>query len=391
MNFGFTEEQDFLRESVRKLVEERCPMPEVRRLMTTPDAYSPELWSEMAALGWLGLLVPEEHGGAGLGWVDLVVLLEETGRGLLPSPLLSNALATTALLRAGSRDQRRRWLPGLADGSTIGTLALLEAEDVQGPSGIGLEASVEGEDHLLSGSKHFVADVGCADLFVVAYREPSGREPSGREPSGRGAEERPGETLRLALVPADRAGVCVERIPSLDETKRTGTLRLEGVRIAPEERLEAMPAADSIELLQDCGSIAVTAEALGAAEGALALTVQYAKDRVQFGSPIGRFQGVKHRLSDMWVDTESIKSLLYYGAWSIEGSPEELPRYASLAKAYIADAFTRIGVDCVQLHGAVGYTIEYDIQLYLKRSKWVRPLFGDADHHRDRLATRRGL
>ena len=130
----------------------------------------------------------------------------------------------------------------------------------------------------------------------------------------------------------------------------------------------------------------MTAEGLGAAEGALALTVQYAKDRVQFGSPIGRFQGVKHRLADIWVDTESIKSLLYYAAWTIDSRREELPRYASMAKAYLADAFTRIGVDCIQLHGAVGYTIEYDIQLYLKRSKWLRPMFGDGDYHRDRLA-----
>jgi alkylation response protein AidB-like acyl-CoA dehydrogenase len=161
---------------------------------------------------------------------------------------------------------------------------------------------------------------------------------------------------------------------------------LDGVRIGPGERLSDADSEATLELLLDCGRVAVAAEGLGAAEGALALTVQYAKDRVQFGSPIGRFQGVKHRLADIWVDTESIKSLLYYAAWTIDSRREELPRYASLAKAYLADAFTRIGVDCIQLHGAVGYTIEYDIQLYLKRSKWLRPMFGDGDYHRDRLA-----
>jgi len=371
MNFGFTEEQDFLRDAVRKFADERCPIPEVRKLMATPNAHSPELWGEMAALGWLGLLVPEEHGGAGLEWVDFVVLLEETGRTLLPSPLISTALATAAIREAGSGEQQRRWLTGFADGSSIGTLALLEASDVPGIEGVTLKADLDGDDHVLRGAKHFVADAGCADLFVVAYRL--------------------GDEAKLAVVPSDAGGVSVELVPSLDETKRSGTLTLDGVRVPAVDRLEAAEAAATIGFLSDCGAIAVTAEALGSAEGALALTVQYAKDRVQFGSPIGRYQGVKHRLSDMWVDTESIKSLVYYGAWAIENERADLARYASLSKAYVADAFTRIGVDCVQLHGAVGYTIEYDIQLYLKRSKWVRPMYGDANYHRDRLATLRNL
>ena len=366
MNFGFTEEQDFLRDAVRKFVDGRCPMSEVRNLMETRDAHSPELWTEMASLGWLGLLVPEEHGGAGLSWVDFVVLLEEAGRTLLPSPLVSNALALTAVKEGGSPAQQGRWLPALADGSSVGTLALLEESDIPGLEGIALAARVEGDTHVLEGRKCFVADAGCADLFVVAYRAN-------------------GE-LALGVVSASAAGVSVELAVSLDETKRMGTLRLAGVRIEARDRLEAVPASTTIPLLQDCGAIAVTAEALGAAEGALAITVQYAKDRVQFGSPIGRYQGVKHRLADQWVDTESIKSLVYYGAWAIENSREELPRYASLSKAYVADAFTRIGVECVQLHGAVGYTLEYDIQLYLKRSKWVRSMYGDSNYHRDRLA-----
>jgi alkylation response protein AidB-like acyl-CoA dehydrogenase len=367
MNFGFTEEQGFLRETVRKFIDDRCPLSEVRRLMLTPDAHSPELWRALAEQGTLGLLIPEEYGGAGLSWVDFVVVLEEAGRTLLPSPLVSTALAATAVLEAGTTVQRSRWLPRFADGGAIGTLAVLEASDLQGAAGIGLRAEVDGETDVLRGEKRFVADVGCADVFVVAYRM--------------------GPAIRLALVERDAPGVRVETVPSLDETKRSGTLVLDGVRVGPDTRLVAADPEATFELLLDCGRIAVTAESLGAAEGALALTVRYAKDRVQFGSPIGRYQGVKHRLADMWVDTESIKSLLYYGAWTVDNRREELPRYASLAKAYLADAFTRIGVDCVQLHGAVGYTIEYDIQLYLKRSKWARPMFGDGDWHRDRLAT----
>ncbi len=366
MNFGFTEEQGFLRDAVRKFVDDRCPMAEVRRLMRTPNAHSPELWTALAEQGSLGLLIPDEYGGAGLGWVDFVVLLEETGRTLMPSPLVSTALAAVALQEAGSATQRSRWLPRFADGRAIGTLALLEGTDLQGAAGVGLVAEQAGEVDVLRGEKRFVSDAGSADVFIVAYRARA--------------------AIRLALVHKDDPGVRVELVPSLDETKRSGTLVLDGVRVGPDERLTGADPEATLELLLDCGRVAVTAEGLGAAEGALALTVQYAKDRVQFGSPIGRFQGVKHRLADIWVDTESIKSLLYYAAWTIDNRRGELPRYASLAKAYLADAFTRIGVDCIQLHGAVGYTIEYDIQLYLKRSKWLRPMFGDGDYHRDRLA-----
>lgn len=378
MNFGFTEEQDFLRDAVRKFVDGRCPIPEVRKLMETENAHSDALWKEMAELGWLGLLTPEEHGGAGLSWVDFVVLLEETGRTLLPSPLVSNMLAGTAICEGGSPEQQTRWLPSLADGSTIGTLAFLEASDVPGTAGIELTATIDGDEHVLTGEKCFVADAGAADVFVIAYRT------EGKRTEGKRTEDN-GEGLGLALVSRTAEGVSVELSASLDETKRTGTLRLADVRISPGERLEARPPAETIAFVQDCGAVAVTAEAVGAAEGALALTVQYAKDRVQFGSPIGRYQGVKHRLGDQWVDTESIKSLLYYAAWAIDNDRDELSRYASLAKAYVSDAFTRIGVESVQLHGAVGYTLEYDVQLYLKRSKWVRSMFGDADYHRDRL------
>lgn len=367
MNFGFTEEQVFLRETVRKFVDDRCPMPEVRRLMQTPDAHSAELWQALAGQGALGLLIPDEYGGAGLSWVDLVVVLEETGRTLMPSPLVSTALAATAVLEAGTPAQKNAWLPRFAAGSAVGTLALLEANDLQGAAGVGMKAEASGEADVLRGEKCFVADAGIADVFVVAYRVGTG--------------------LRLALVRRDAPGLRIEPVANLDETRRSATLAFDGVRVEPGDRLAPVDAEATLELLLDCGRIAVTAEALGAAEGALALTVQYAKDRVQFGSPIGRYQGVKHRLADMWVETESIKSLLYYGAWAIDHRREVLPRYASLAKAYVSDAFTRIGVDCIQLHGAVGYTLEYDIQLYLKRSKWVRPTFGDGDYHRNRLAT----
>ena len=375
MDFGFSDEQDLLRAEVRKLLDARCPLGEVRKLMETPAGYSAELWSELAQLGWLGLTIPEGFGGAGLGWVDLVVLLQETGRSLFPSPLVSTTLAAAAILESGSEEQKQRWLPSLADGTRIGTLALLEASDVIAPTGIALAGKPDGDAFVLTGEKKFVADAGSANLFAVAFR------------SGSGAHD-----LALAVVDRGAAGVAIKSWATIDATKREGTLELDGARVEKSALLGAPGKAwPAIERLFDLGAVAVTAELTGAAEAAHALTVQYAKDRLQFGHPIGKYQGVKHPLAEMYVDLESTKSLLYYAAWAVAESPRELPRSASLAKAYGTDMFARVGIDGVQLHGAVGYTAEYDIQLYLKRSKWARPSFGDSDFHYERAARLGGL
>ncbi|HXZ84550.1 MAG TPA: acyl-CoA dehydrogenase family protein [Myxococcota bacterium] len=375
MDFGFSEEQDLLRAEVRKLLDARCPLAEVRKLMETASGYSAELWSELAQLGWLGLTIPEGFGGAGLGWVDLVVLLQETGRSLFPSPLLSTTLAAAAIVESGSEEQKRRWLPSLADGTRIGTLALLEASDVIAPTGIALAGKPDGDAFVLTGEKKFVCDAGSANLFAVAFR------------TGSGAHD-----LALGVLDRGAPGVATKAWTTIDATKRTGTLELDGARVERSALLgqpgRAWPA---IERLFDLGAIAVTAELTGAAEAAHALTVQYAKDRLQFGHPIGKYQGVKHPLAEMYVDLESTKSLLYYAAWAVGESPAEVPRSASLAKAYGSEMFARVGIDGVQLHGAVGYTAEYDIQLYLKRSKWARPCFGDSDFHYERVARLGGL
>ncbi len=372
MNFGFTDEQELLRSEVRKLLDARCPLEEVRRLSETPEGFSRELWKQIGALGWLGLGVPEAYGGAGLGWVDLVVLLEETGRTLFPSPLVSHVLAAETLAFAGDEAQRRRWLPGLAEGSRIGTVALLESSDLLGPEGIALRGLPDGDGFRLSGEKRFVGDAAVADVFVVVFR-------TGDAP----------DAVTLALVERGARGAAWRDFPVVDRTKRAGTLSLADVRV-PREALLGAPgrAAPALERLCQQGAVAVTAEALGAAERAVEITTRFARERIQFGEPIGRFQGVKHPLAEMHVDVESAKSLLYYAAWALDRAPEEAGRYASMAKAYASEAFRRIGIDGVQLHGAVGYTAEYDIQLYLKRSKWASQAFGDADWHYDRVAAR---
>ena len=370
MNFGFTEEQELLRSEVRKFLDENAPMESVREWAEGDAGFSPGLWKQLAELGWLGLAIPEEHGGAGLDFVTLIVLLEETGRSLFPSPLVSTVLAAKAIERAGSEEQQARWLPDLAEGSRVGTLAVLEESDSLAPSGIALEGKADGDNVRLSGTKRYVADAGCADLFVVAFR------------SGHGAEE-----ISLAVVEKDRPGVVAEDHPGMDLTKRTGVLELRDVEITPAEVLGPIGGGwDSLAWLQDVGATLVTAEMVGASEGALSLVTDFAREREQFDSPIGRYQGVKHPLAEMYVDIESFKSLVYFAAWALDEEQDGAALAVSRAKAFASDAFARIGIDGVQLHGGVGYTWEYDIQLYLKRSKWARPAFGDADYHYARIA-----
>ena len=375
MNFGFTEEQELLRAGVRRLLDESAPVARVREVVESEDGFDRELWSRMASLGWVGLTIPEDLGGAGADLVTLVVVLEETGRTLLPSPLVSTVLAAEAILRGGDDEQRRRWLPSLADGSRIGTLALLEENDSFAAGDLHLTGERSSDGFRLNGRKAFVPDVAAADLYVVPFRAGGGDGP-----------------IAFAIVERPAPGVSASDEPGLDPTKRLGTLGLDGVRVGARDVLAGPgPGSELLARLLDVGAALVTAEAVGAAEGALRLTADYARTRVQFGSPIGRFQGVKHPLAEAFVDVESFKSLVYYAAWALDHAAADASLAVSRAKAYASESFPRLGIDAVQLHGGIGYTWEYDAQLYLKRAKWFRPAFGDADHHYDRIAALGGF
>ncbi len=375
MNFGFNEEQERLRHEVRKFLDEQCPLEMVRKLAKTPSGYSPELWKQLAELGWLGLILPEEYGGGGMGWVDLTVLLEEVGRSLFPGPLVSTLLAGAAIADGGNASQRSRWLPGLADGSRIGTLAFFDASSYFGPEGIALQAERDGDAYVITGEMLSVPDVAEANLFLLAFRSDAS-----------------GGNVTLAVIEGDSPGLTSTTRAGIDTTKRFGTLRLEGVRVARDAVLGEPNAGWNLAATSlDRGAAAITAEIIGAAEALTSITVQYAKDRVQFGNPIGHYQGVKHPLAEAYVDCECMKSLAYYAAWALDESPQDVAAAVSKAKGFASEAFTRIGVTGIQLHGAVGYTEEYDCQLYLKRSKWARPAYGDEGYHYERVATLGGV
>ncbi|MCS5637216.1 MAG: acyl-CoA/acyl-ACP dehydrogenase [Myxococcota bacterium] len=375
MNFGFTDEQELLRAEVRKFLDAKAPLEEVRKQSESEEGFDRDLWREMAGLGFVGLTIPEEYGGAGLDLVTLLVLLEEAGRTLLPSPLISTVIAAQAIQRFGSEQQRKRWLPGLADGSQIGTLALLEASDDLAPAGLQLEGKPDGDEIILGGRKLFVPDAGKADLFIVAVR--------------RGADP---EDIGLVVVEKATEGVSASDSPAMDLTKRLGGLVLDDVRVSTDSVLGGEGVGwPAVQELIDLGAALVTAESVGAAEGALTITTDFAKEREQFDSKIGRYQGVKHPLAEMYVDIESYKSLVYYAFWALDEGGDDASLAVSRAKAYASETFPMAGINGVQLHGGVGYTWEYDIQLYLKRGKWMRPMYGDADYHYDRIALLGGL
>jgi alkylation response protein AidB-like acyl-CoA dehydrogenase len=372
MNFGFSEEQELLRAEVRKFLDENAPLERVREIVESGEGlgFARDLWSRIAELGWVGLTMPEAHGGAGLDLETLIVVLEETGRSLFPSPLISTVLAAKAIERFGSEAQKARWLPGLADGSTIGTFAFLEQSDSMAPEGVETLAKPDGDALVISGEKLFVSDAAAADLFVVAVR-------SGSD----------GQSISLVVVESSGEGVSANDFDGMDLTKRLGRLTLEEARVGTDAVLGEQGAAwPATEWLLDLGAALVTAEAVGAAEAALQVTTEFAKQRIQFEQPIGRFQGVKHPLAEVYVDVESFRSLVYYAVLALDQDAADAQVAVSRAKAYCAAAFPQAGIMGVQLHGGVGYTWEYDIQMYLKRAKWVRPMFGDADHHYERVA-----
>ncbi len=383
MNFGFTEEQDLLRNEVRKFLAKRCPLSEVRRIGEEQAGFCANLWSEIGELGWTGLTITETHGGAGLAWLDLVVLLEEAGRQLFPLPLLSTSVAAGAIAEAGSESQQAAWLPRLATGEQIGTLAVYEQDDAIEPQHMRLRACrLADGSWRLDGAKTFVPDAPHATLFVVAVRTTQGKGD---------------EAVRFALVPADTPGVEVETFPTMDLTKPMGAVSFSTVEIQDDMMLGGSADSDRdshsgiYRRVVARATAALCAEMSGAAEANLQLAVDYAKERVQFGSPIGRYQGVKHPLAEMYQALESFKSLLYYAAWALDERPEEAARIVSMAKAQGSDCVARIGIDAIQIHGAVGYTWEYDPQLYLKRSKWSRAMYGDSNHHYDQIASMGGL
>ena len=373
MNFGFNDEQELLRSTARKFFENECGSDTVRRLMETPEGISPDLWTKLAEQGWLGLVYPEAYDGMGLGLVDLVVLMEEMGRAVVPGPYFSAVLlGGLAIAEAGSEAQKKEWLPKIAAGDRRVALAWMEPSAQLGPAGVTLTAVEKGGKYTLSGTKLFVHDAHTADALVVAARTRPGAGADG---------------VSLFLLPKGTKGLEVTLLPTMDQTRKLCEVALSDVTVGSDALLGAAGAGWApLARVLDRATVALCAEMCGGAQKVLDMTVEYAKIRQAFGRPIGSYQGVKHRAADMLVDVENSKSITYYAAWALDEGAAEAPLAVSMAKAYVSDAYRRVAAAGIQLHGGIGFTWEHDLHLYFKRAKGSEFTFGDATHHRERVA-----
>jgi len=371
MNFAFSDEQEELRAAVRRFLAEKSPETEVRRLMDTTEGYDPAVWSQMAdQLGLQSLTIPEEFGGSGFTYVELLVVLEEMGAALLCAPFFSSvALAANALLTSGDDESKKAYLPGIASGETIATLAITEDNGRWDFGGIELAAAKKGDGWILNGHKMYVIDGHTANLMVVAARTPAG--------------------VTLFAVQDDAPGLTRTPLPTMDQTRKQARLEFSdtpAVLIGNDGGAEA-----GLSKTLDLAAVALAAEQVGGAQHVLDASVEYAKTRIQFGRPIGSFQAIKHKCADMLLEVESAKSAAYYAAWAAAEDSDELPVVASLAKSYCSEAYFHAAAENIQIHGGIGFTWEHPAHLYFKRAKSSELLLGDPSYHRELLAQRIGI
>jgi alkylation response protein AidB-like acyl-CoA dehydrogenase len=379
MNFALDEEQEQLRATARAFLAQASSSPQVRAAMDSELGWDPAVWRRVAGeLGWTAVIVPEAYGGLGLGQVEMAVLMEEMGAALLCAPFFSTVcLAANALVAGGSEAQKRELLARIAAGEVTATVAWTEANGRWDAEAVAAVARREGAGFVLSGRKAFVVDGHSADLLLVAAR----REGTSGE-----------DGVSLFALPGDAAGLERRAVGTMDRTRRLAEVALDGVH-APASALlgEEGRGWPILRKTLSLAAVALAAEQTGGAQRCLDMAVDYAKQRVQFGRPIGSFQAIKHKCANMLVQVESARSAAYFAACTAAEDGEELPLAASLAKAYCSDAYFRCAAENVQIHGGIGFTWEHDAHLYLKRAKSSETLLGDASHHRELVARGIGL
>ena len=354
MQFGLSESQEFLRDSARKFFAGECPSAEMRRLMETDTAYDAALWSKLTDQGYTGIIFPEAYGGVGLGKVELMLLMEEAGRALLPGPFFSTVILAGSLLEAvGTPAQKKQYLAPICRGEVRAAVAILEAEASWNPADLQLSAT----NRKLTGTKFFVSDAAVADFILVMTRN------------------------GVFVVDRKAPGLHISPMSGMDLTRK-----LYVVEFANTPAEEIGGDADLTDPF-DIATAALCAELVGGMQRTLEITVEYAKTRKQFGKPIGMFQAVQHQCADMYLETESSRSAVYYAGWALEENAPDATTGVSIAKMYASDAARTVGNRGIQIHGGMGFTWENDLHLYYRRAKSSETAFGDATFHRERIAS----
>lgn len=379
MSMVFNEDQLMLQDSVRAFCQENASVAELRRVRDEKetDGFSRKLWQQMVDLGWAGMTIPEAYGGFGFGYTGLEIVLEETGRTLVPTPLVSTVLlCATALTLGGNETQKMTLLPKIAIGELVMALAH-EETPLHQPMRIATTASADAEGYILNGTKTFVLDGHVADKLIVVART------AGQQDDKDG--------ISLFLVAREALGVDVQRLDLVD-SRNAARVSFTDVRVSADALLgEKDHGYTLLEKTLDVGRIGLAAEMLGSAQEVFDRTIDYLKQREQFGVLIGAFQGLQHRAAHMYSELELCRSAVRRAFSELDGAQEEIPVLASIAKAKLSEVFELISNEGVQMHGGIGMTDEFDIGFYLKRARVVQAMLGDASFHRDRYASLNGF
>jgi len=354
MQFGLSESQEFLKDTARKFFAGECPSAEVRRLMETDTAFDAAFWSKLTHQGYTGIIFPEEYGGVGLGKVELMLLMEEAGRGLLPGPFFSTVvLAGSVLQSVGAPVHKKQYLEPICKGEARATVALAEAHASWDPADVRLSVS----NGKLTGEKLFVSDAAIADFILVVARN------------------------GVFVVDSKAPGLNITPMSAMDLTRKLYAVEFSNT---PAEKIGDT---NNLRRPLDIATAALAAEMVGGMQRTLDITVEYAKTRKQFGKPIGMFQAVQHQCADMYLETESSRSAVYYAGWALEENAPDAAAAVSIAKMYASDAARTVGNRGIQIHGGMGFTWENDLHLYYRRAKASETAFGDSTFHRERLAS----
>ncbi|HTT75442.1 MAG TPA: acyl-CoA dehydrogenase family protein [Candidatus Binataceae bacterium] len=371
MDFGFSEEQEMLRDAAKRFLADNCSTKFVRQVMASETAHDTGFWDKLVGLGWPGLLIPEAFGGQGGTFLDLTVIAEEAGKALIPGPFFATAmLGAPALIEGGSDAQKKEFLPKIAEGKFIPTVAIAEASGRFDAGGIELFATKKGSSYALTGEKFFVPDAHVADAIIVAARTSKGTGEDG---------------ITLLCVPAKEKGVTVTQLKTVDMTRRLCHIKFDNVN-ATELIGKEGAGWPILRRTLDIATAALSAEIVGTAQKALDIAVEYAKTRVQFGKPIGSFQAIKHKCVDMMVAVENARSLTYYACWTVDERVAEAASAVPMAKAYASDMGKNVTSEAIQVHGGIGFTWEHDMHLYHRRALAGEANFGNAPVHRETVA-----
>lgn len=369
MDLGLSEEQEMLKNFARDFLEKECPEKHVREMEEDERGYSPELWKKMAEQGWQGLIIPDSYGGTGMGFLDLIVLIEEFGRALVPGPFIPSTVGgAIALLEGGTDAQKSEYLPKIASGEHIWTFAFTEPSARFDAEGIALEAKEEGDSFVLNGTKLFIRDAHVADYMSVVARKPGTTGEDG---------------IAVVIVPAKSPGISLEALKTIASDKQF-EVKFDNVRVPKANALQG--GWDLVKRIVNKATVIECAYLVGLAQRDFEISVQYAKDRIQFGRPIGSFQAIQHKAADMVTDVDGSRFIMYKAAWSVAENEPDAEQNVHMAKAWISEATRRVVAHGQQIHGGIGFTKEYIIQLYFRRQKAAELAYGDADYHRELVA-----